>query len=369
MNEPPFFTGIESLTPGFLSAALREAGVIDDEQVVRCHRVLLAKQGATSTIYRMWLGYDGSAPRAPRTLIAKVASHNGATRDLMNGLGAYERELRFYAELAENTDLNTPRCFYAARAPERGTFLLLLEDLPGDPGIDSLDALEQALCDLARMHARHWCTAELGALGWLEHTAEQDVLLTRLLSEAAERIRSRMGDALPPTFARVLEVAGGQLECFAVRERRRAFTLVHGDLQPRNVLRAARGLTFIDWQCVTVGSPGRDLARLIAMSLPPMPRQGQERRLVAIYHGALREHGVQGYSLRDCFQDYRFGLMTSALLNAVALSALDEHTLFTPSLEDGPTPMDLLVHRIDAALDANTLLPILHAELFLGRAA
>jgi len=369
MDGQNYFTGIESLDAALLTTALREAGVLDGERVVACPRVLLANKGATSLLYRVSLSYDGPAPRAPRTLVAKLASDDCATRGMMNSLGAYERELRFYADLAGQSGLPTARCYYSARAPELGTYLLLLEDLAGETGIDSLASLELALCELARMHARHWNSRTLAAHVWLERTSAQSETLACLLSNAKQRIATRFGHVLPPTFARVLELASNQLESFSTRERRRAYTLVHGDLHPGNVMRGPDGLTFIDWQTVDIGSPGRDLARLIAMSLPPMPRLGQERRLVAIYHGALRENGVAGYSLRSCFEDYRFGLMTSALVNALALAELDERGLMTPTVVDGPTPMDLLVHRIDAALSANALIPVLHAELFLARAA
>lgn len=369
MTAQPYFTGIESVDAPFLTVALRDAGLLDAEQVVRCHRLQLQGHGATSTLYRIWLDYDGPAPRAPRTLIAKLASDNSATCELMDSLGAYERELRFYADLASQAELRTARCYCALRAPGLGTFLLLLEDLVGETGIDSLDSLELALCELARMHARHWNSQALAGCEWLERTPSQRETLSDLIGNAARRVARRFGHVLPPTFARVLELASGQLECFTTRERRRAYTLVHGDLHPGNVLRGPDGLSFIDWQTVDIGSPGRDLARLIAMSLPPMPRLGQERRLVAIYHCALRENGVHDYSLRSCFQDYRYGLMTSALINALALAELEERDLMTPGAEAGPALIDLLVHRIDAALSANALLPVLHAELFLGRAA
>jgi hypothetical protein len=369
MHGQAFPWEVQTIDAAFLSSVLQREGLIEDQRIVRCSPEPVGRQGATSSTFRLWLGYDCEGPCAPRTLIAKLAADDRGTRVVMNALGAYERELRFYAELSGGAGISTPRCYYAAQSLENGAFLLLLEDIPGGPGLVTLDAVEQALCEVARMHARHWNAPELEALGWLERSPAQGLMTQRMLADATQRISARFGRVLPETFARVLEITSGQLESFIARERRRARTLVHGDLHPGNVLCGPRGLTFIDWQGVGTGSPGRDLARLIAMSLPPMPRLSHERRLVATYHAALCENGVRGYSLRDCFQDYRLGLVTSALINAFVLAELDEHALRESAAEGGPTLMDLLVHRIDAALQANAALPVLHAELGLAHAA
>ena len=73
----------------------------------------------------------------------------------------YEREVRFYKEIAPTVGIRTPRCYHADWDRDSGLFVLLLEDLaPAQQG-DQIDGctLEQAalaLDELAKLHAPRW---------------------------------------------------------------------------------------------------------------------------------------------------------------------------------------------------------------------
>jgi hypothetical protein len=76
---------------------------------------------------RFTLSYAPGAT-GPATLIGKFASLDSASRDVARGWSLYERELRFYHELASRAGIATPR-YHGARMGEDGSFVLLLEDL------------------------------------------------------------------------------------------------------------------------------------------------------------------------------------------------------------------------------------------------
>ena len=68
------------------------------------------------------------------------------------------------------------------------------------------------------------------------------------------------------------------------------------------------GVAAVDWQTVALGLPARDVAYFLGTSLAVDDRRAHEQALVAAYHGALAGHGVGGYTLDECWDDYRFGL-------------------------------------------------------------
>ena len=63
-----------------------------------------------------------------------------------------------------------------------------------------------------------------------------------------------------------------------------------------------------------MGLPGRDLGGFLGSSLDVADRRAAERGIVADYHRALVGHGVTGYSLETCWDDYVYGLLQTPVL-------------------------------------------------------
>src|SRR3954468_17747923 len=65
----------------------------------------------------------------PGSFVLKVAASDPTSRATGVGLGAYEREIRFYREVAPRLDgVAIARCHAAVFEPTEGWFTLLLED-------------------------------------------------------------------------------------------------------------------------------------------------------------------------------------------------------------------------------------------------
>ena len=72
-----------------------------------------AGAGFIGDILRVSLQYDGRNQGAPATLIAKLPTSD-AKRALMSNAARFnEREIRFYRELAAESRVRTPQCYYA----------------------------------------------------------------------------------------------------------------------------------------------------------------------------------------------------------------------------------------------------------------
>jgi hypothetical protein len=101
--------GPEELIVEWLTEALCKRGTLKRGQVASCHaEVLGGPKGALGQVARLSLSYDTDRENAPRSLIAKFGPTNPKQRMLLNRAGFYEREIRFYQELADQVELNTP---------------------------------------------------------------------------------------------------------------------------------------------------------------------------------------------------------------------------------------------------------------------
>lgn len=143
----------------------------------------------------------------------------------------------------------------------------------------SLQNVEVALQQLARLHAAHWNQPR--AIGWAHDDAGALEDRRRDIVGALEQLRARLGGELPDTVAGAAELYAQSLDELGACELGAPLTVLHGDPSPRHWLMRGEHATLIDWQALAVGSPMRDVARLLASALPAVLRISQERRLVA----------------------------------------------------------------------------------------
>ena len=120
-------TTFDALTPEWLTGALRAGGKVG-EATVRSVSFEPVGQGIGILCHlaRLTLEYDGDAGQAPRTVVAKIPSTDPQTRGMVSIFGFYEREVRFYQEMAGRTPIATPRCYYGEFDAASGDFILLL---------------------------------------------------------------------------------------------------------------------------------------------------------------------------------------------------------------------------------------------------
>src|SRR4051812_50198400 len=90
-----------------------------------------------SRSYRVALDYEGGADAGPATVVVKVAAADETSRATGVQLGAYEREIRFYRELAPRIGGPPPGCPLFLYDPPQGGVTPLPAGVspppPGDP--------------------------------------------------------------------------------------------------------------------------------------------------------------------------------------------------------------------------------------------
>ncbi len=354
MTSPAIPQTTDDITADWLNAMLPPA-LLDGARVTGAEAEPLGVgAGFTSALARLELTTEPAGALPP--LVAKFASGHGNTRDLVMEVGLYNKEVRFYRELAGRVQLPTPSCYVAEYDPASGSFILIFEDLApavvGDQVAGATLPQAEAVVDaLARFHASSWNSKELLESGWLPPPAALATRLIGVLDEGMPAMRERWQGRYPDLIAlveRARKILPGLLHLSMSAPPPKPYTLVHGDVRLDNIFfPSEKGGRFavIDWQGAVLGQPASELAYWLVTNLPPDLRRQHEDALVRRYHARLREHGIRHYSLRSLRTGYRNG----TVLLVFAAPVLGGTNLDFSS-ERGTALAECMVERVDAAL-------------------
>ncbi len=366
------------ITAEWLTEALREGGHLTQGRVreVDVGDVGVGR-GYISQTVRVTPAYEGANADAPVSMVGKVPTFVQVPEYLTPWTGMIiKTEIDWYREASAECPARVPVC-YGGVYDTRTSYGLLLEDL-GDLGTlsqtDSCPPEQAALVvkALARMHAHWWESERLRewTAAWLPSTERQASINAPLVQGGwesfAERIAPRIDEAFIPVGERLVREWGSVYE----RGAASAATLIHGDFRIENFLFGEAGsrdeLVILDWQIAGYGSGPRDLAYFIAQGFDPQKRRAVSDELVDLYHATLVEHGVQGYSLEQCREDYRLGLLASMFIPLIGARGVNDIAPPPPdaSEEDQQAFRDLVTaaeglivlmaeRNITAIMDAN----------------
>ena len=320
----------DRLTPEWLTAALRGAGVIDGTVVDTS--ITPVGTGQMCDSVRIALTYD-SDTGALSTLVAKLPAADETSRATAVALRNYEKEVRFYQELAPALDVRTPHVFHAALDPSLSSFVLLLEDLaPATVGdqISGCTVAEahRAIAELTRLHAPRWGDTSLDQFTWLVGTTSggDGASVSSVLPLLWAGFQQRYDDRVDATMRAAGDHFFGNLAGW-MAQRSTPRTITHGDYRLDNLLfhPDRDEVAVVDWQTCGLGSGAADAAYFVGAGLIPDDRRAHEDALVHEYHARLADAGVNDYTLDDCWTDYRRGAWSGVLM-AVGAAMMVERT-------------------------------------------
>ncbi|WP_169815289.1 phosphotransferase family protein [Nocardia yamanashiensis] len=312
------------LTTDLLDEAL--AGVRGDAKVVGLSSVAVGT-GQVAVSVRLTIDYDRPTV-APRRLIAKFADPDPERRRQVRREGAYEREVRFYRELAPRVQVCTPNVHAAEFSSGTGDFLLLLEDLTPARQGDQLagctaEVAATAMDQIAGLHAPCWGEDRWRELPWLRRDRPGIAAVTpRLWAGFQDRYSGLISEEIRCAGELFVEHLDSWLSCETGHR-----TVVHRDFRLDNVLIGEQGsMAVVDWQTCAIGSGPEDVAYFLGSGLPAELRHTLEEDLVRRYHDRIVELGVGGYSWAECWRDYRRGAWHGMLMsiNAAMLARRTE---------------------------------------------
>jgi hypothetical protein len=259
------------------------------------------------------VGFLGQTIRAQLTsdeaestlLIVKFVA-DGPARAVATSMGLYEREVRFYDELAPRVGIPVPLCHFASIDLDSGLFALVLEDLSPARAGDQLigasdDEIAAAVATAARLHATWWDSDDLAASAWLPSQAE---LITSTLERAPElypEFAAAWSDVFSDDELQLGEKVALHLEQLMDVVDHPPFTLVHGDYRLDNLFFSDDGeVVVIDWQLPFRGFSGAfDIALLLASSVTSADRSRLMPTLEKLYLDELANAGVAGFGVAE----------------------------------------------------------------------
>ena len=338
------------LEPAWLTGVLEPGGWLDGATVVDADVADLGVgRGFVSQTVRITPRYDGPAPRAPRSMVAKLPTFMSYPDFLEPLLGVIiKAEISWYNEAASDCAARVPECYWAGHESD-AAYALLLEDLGGLKSLDQADSCTPSQArlvveHLARAHAGWWESDLLRSYDWLPSTERQVELHTPLVQGAWDLFAERVVPEVCPDFLPVGERLARDYAELYPRGAASAATLVHGDFRSENLLfgdpDSREALVVLDWQLIGYGSGARDLAYFVGQSLDVPTRRAIETELLEIYYRGLIRGGVSSYSFDQLRDDYRLGLLTGMMIPINGVRALDE---IEPPPEDA-SPEDRADH-------------------------
>jgi aminoglycoside phosphotransferase (APT) family kinase protein len=306
---------LAEITPAWLSGALRSGGYLTRANIVAIAGQAIGREvGFLDGLARLHLTYDRDERGAPSSVVVKLPSGEAAYRQIGDRYHAYEREIRFYGDVAPGSPIRLPRCYYRGMDRAADAYLLVLEDLgamtPGDQVTGLTQAQARAAVEtIGRLHARWWETPALHALDWMPHRNIQPARYRQFWP----RFRQTAGPLLPAPALALGEQVGDHLDGLLRALEEPPHAIAHSDYRADNLLFDAPSrpdpVVVVDWQLAIRGRGALDVARLLCGSVSSPDRAACEMDVLRRWHQTLEAGSVAGYSFQQALHDYKLGAL------------------------------------------------------------
>ncbi|MEM9033554.1 MAG: phosphotransferase [Actinomycetota bacterium] len=329
-------TTTSEVTTEWLTAALRSGGVLDDgvEVTELMTDPTAAGIGFMGEVGKLVVAFSDDAVSTPNRMIVKFPTASPEIKAMMRPTRVYEREHRFYLELASESPVRTPEVFHVtcdtSDDPEVDEqYVLLLEDLGALEMGDQLaglsaDQTAAALRGLAKHHARFWNGAGMEQADFIPIINGPLNLAGQAIYNASlPGFKEVFASALRPEMVPVAEAYGDHHPALLGRLADMPHTLVHFDYRADNLFFDGDEVVVIDWQSISQGGGAADVGYLIGQNLDSDLRREHEDDLLRTYHSTLEANGVTGYAFEQFFDDYRLGLLYGWVIPVFAVGSLD----------------------------------------------
>jgi len=295
------------VSPAWLSEALAKSS--PGVEVARVE--VIDRHSGTTGRAKLRLDYAAGA-RGPETIFVKLPPFSEMQRRLVAATDMGRREARFYAELAAETPLRVPRCYFAAHGDQPTDYICVLEDLEA-AGCTFPKSVEQHARErggplieaLARLHAHFWEDPRFaGELSWIAPAMRGD-----FGAKLVDQARERFARDLPPVFAELCRLFSTHHEPIADLWDEGGATLIHGDTHTGNQFIDGDRVGLFDWAVIS-RSPGiRDVAIFLGNSCPPEVRRAEQDGWMRAYRHGLVAGGVDAPELDVLWKRLRLAVL------------------------------------------------------------
>ncbi|MEO0794793.1 MAG: oxidoreductase family protein [Verrucomicrobiota bacterium] len=309
-------TQIDDITPAWLTTAMIENGNLEsDNAVVDFERRIIGEgrgYGSRMAHYTLKVAYTSKL--APPSLVIKIEPASKEQVDNMIRMNTFEREIRFYQDVAPTAPLRLPKVYFTLAQPP--CFAIAMEDLsdltPGDQLIGMpVDQVERVIGLIAKLQAKYWHNDALAALEWMP---EEYNIRDAFEESNWQSFREGLGQAISPEAIQTGELFRHHIDWIENEINHAPKTIVHYDLREDNMLfgepETDEEIVVVDWAVCVRGCGAYDVARLMGGSETPSQRRGHQIEILKTWHDALVANGVDDYSFEEALYHFRICAMS-----------------------------------------------------------
>lgn len=343
----------DEITAEWFTTALRErgrlpGGAVSSVQVSRFGEGV----GLMGQTARMSVTFTDDVRGLPTSYVVKISATAEANRAMGVHYRIYEKEVRFYRELAGDVPVTTAEAFIAEFDPHTSDFVLVLADLtPMRVGSEletpTDDEVRLAVSEMAKLHAHFWgrrseipWVPTLEESPWDSHQQFWEQGWPAFLASRDGNVPAAMKQSGDLMVHKVLK-----LQHWMCRE---PLTIIHMDFRLANTFFGERNgaptFALVDWQPFSWARGPYDLGYFMSQSIPVEQRRRLESEVLQRYVDGLAAGGVRGYGLSDARADYVGGI-AYCLLYAMGTVTIDLGN------EHGRRYADAIVGRSAAAVE------------------
>ncbi|GJM14878.1 MAG: hypothetical protein DHS20C13_02050 [Thermodesulfobacteriota bacterium] len=304
----------DEITADWITHALKESGYLKHFSIKSIDKKILGEgKGLLSSVVRVGIEYDEQEENAPSSVVVKIEPEEGDFVDYNNEFSSFQREIKFYREVAANVPIRLPKFYYAVDDPP--AYSLVLEDLSHFSSGDQVVGMHKGQVvsvveQLARLQSAYWNNEALSELSWMPRM--NGVSLN--FAENWPSFVENYGPFLDSKAIKLGEKLSNFIDWKNNEIEKRPHTIVHADLREDNLMFGPPGsedaTIILDWQLTIRNIGAADVARLIGGSEIPKERKGHQFEILKKWHDTLIEHGVANYSWDDAVYDFRLGTLS-----------------------------------------------------------
>ncbi|MFW9880674.1 MAG: phosphotransferase [Candidatus Thorarchaeota archaeon] len=291
-------------------------------------------KGFLSDIVKFKIVYDKVIPGLPITMIVKMPLYriisDSATQNY------YEREIRYYTEIAPISPIRVPKLIYSSIDSEAKRYILILEDCSQYKMIDQIEGLDykqttQVITSIADFHARWWDAPDLFSFDWMPKPKEGFIMdfidIFRVSWDFS--IRSKNFDIIFPEGSR--KIGDKMYKHYpwlinSIPEQK--LTISHFDLRAENIFFDSKDdknpVIILDWGTAVISVGILDIAYLLAGSLKIDLRRKIEKEMIKLYLKRLEENGIVGLDFDFIWEYYLRSLLCYIYLPTLTFTLLNK---------------------------------------------
>jgi hypothetical protein len=321
----------------WLTETLHDSGTLPMTGVVASVQIDPASAGIgfLGEVARLAVEYGGDAESCPSTMIAKFPTSSPEVKAMLRPTRVYEREHRFYAELADTTPLRTPDVYHIICNTSDDQlvdeeYLLLLEDFSNLELGDQITGVsaEQAGSTLSQLATHH-------AYFWNEKWLQGSDFIPKINGPLNKAVQSLYSDALPvfeeifgfsllPEMLDISRSYGTNHPSLLDQLASLPQTLTHGDFRADNLFfDSGDSVAVIDWQGISRCGAAADVGYFLSQNMEIQDRRQHETDLLHVYHQSLVSAGVKDYEFSTLFDNYRLGVLYGWIIPVFAVGSLN----------------------------------------------